>query len=438
MAKRKVVDIFLPKEKETAVIFQNLHKKKELAQETIKEVRPARKEESGGNKKWLPVFLLLILFSAGGFYYFNLAKATITIWPKTQDVNVATKLTVDKGVGSLNFIEKIIPGEIFEKEKVVTETISSTGEIGKEDKAEGIIKVYNEYSDSTQILIVNTRFVSTNGKVFRSAARVVVPGFTYDDKNKMVPGSIDIKVIADQAGPDYNIAPSTFSIPGFAGSEKYTKFYGKSLQPMTGGSSEKVSQVTKEDLDNAKIALSKRAKQECESLSIEELKMKETDEDPAKRYLFSEDAIQTDVIETFSLATPGMEADTFSYTAKAKSQTIIFKESYMTSFTEEFVLSQFPQGNNISKKSTTVKIMPENVNLNLGKLILSLDISTKVYTDFDLSRAKEELKGKSAMESKVLLENAPEVSRVEVKLWPFWVRKIPDDLEKIKIDLSVD
>jgi len=433
MSKRKVIDIFLPQEKEKPVIFQNFHEKKEESPEPIKEIRQIRKEE-GGNKSWLFVFLLLILVSAGGFCYFNLSQATITIWPKTEDVNIATKLTVDKGVESPNFSEKIIPGETFEEEKVVTDTISSTGKVGKEVKSEGTIKVYNEYSDSTQVLLANTRFVSTGGKLFRSEARIVVPGFTYDDNNKIVPGSIDVKVIADQAGPDYNIAPSTFSIPGFAGSDKYTKFYGKSLQPMAGGSSEKISQVTKEDLDNAKINLTKRAKQECESSFLEKLK----GEKAAAGYLFSEDAIQTDVIETFSLATPGMEADVFSFQAKAKSQTIIFKEADMERFVKEFVLSQSSQGNSISKKSTTVKIMPENVNLNSGKIILSLDISTKTYTDFDLSKLKESLEGKTAAESQALLENAPEVSRVEVKLWPFWVRKIPDDSEKIKIDLSVD
>jgi len=434
MAKRKVIDIFLPKEKESPVIFQNLHESKEETPEPTREIRPIRKDGDGRNKSWIFVLLLLILVSAGGFCYFNLAKATITIWPKTEDVKTSTKLTVDKGAGSANFEEKIIPGEIFEEEKVVTDTISSTGKVGKEDKAEGTIKVYNEYSDSTQVLIVNTRFVSTGGKVFRSVSRVVVPGFTYDDKNKIVPGSIDVNVVADQAGPDYNIGPSTFSIPGFAGSEKYTKFYGKSSQPMTGGSSEKVSQVTKEDLDNAKIALSKRAKQESEASFLEKLRGEKT----AAGYLFSEDAIQTDVIEASSSATSGMEADTFSYMAKAKSQTIIFKKSNMESFTKEFVLSQNPQGNSISKKSTTVKIMPENVNLNSGKLILSLDISTKVYTDFDLPKLKEGLKGKSATESQTLLENTPEVSRAEVKLWPFWVTKIPDDLEKIEISLNVD
>jgi hypothetical protein len=203
---------------------------------------------------------------------------------------------------------------------------------------------------------------------------------------------------------------------------------------MTGGSSKKVSQVTKEDLDSAKIALSKRAKQECESLILEKLKGEKT----ASGYLFSEDAIQTDVLEASSSANPGMEADTFTYNAKAKCQTIIFKKTDMGSFTKQFVLSNNTQGDNISEKSTTVKIMPENVNLNAGKIILSLDISTKIYTGLDLSRLKEGLMGKTAMESQALLENAPEVSRVEVKLWPFWVRKIPDDPDKINISLSVD
>lgn len=434
MAKRKVIDIFLPKREEGPVIFQNFHEKKEKAPEPIKEPRPTRKENEGGSKSWLFIFLLLVLVSVGGFCYFNLAKATITIWPKTEDVNVATKLTIDKSVASLNFAEKVIPGEVFEEEKVVNDTISSTGRVGKETKAEGTIKVYNEYSQSTQVLIASTRFVSTNGKVFRLAARVVVPGFTYDDKNKIVPGSVDVKIVADQAGPDYNIAPSTFSIPGFAGSEKYTKFYGKSSQPMTGGSSDKVAQVTKEDLDNAKITLSKRAKQEGEASFLEKLRGEKT----TAGYLFSEDAVQTDIIETFSLATIGMEAETFSYQAKAKSQTILFKESDMEIFTKEFILSQTSLGDSISKKHTTVKMLPENVNLNSGKIILSIDISTKVYFDFELSKLKEGLRGKTALESKTLLENTPEISKVEVKLWPFWVRKIPDDLEKIKIDLSVD
>lgn len=434
MAKRKVIDIFLPNEKEEPSTIQSFLEKKEESPEPEKGVRHEKIRKERGGKSWLAILILLIVVSAGGYCYFNLGKATITIWPKTEEVSLSTKLTVDKIAGSISFADKIIPGELFEEEKSVTDTISSTGKVGKEEKAQGTIKVFNEYSDSTQVLVASTRFVSTNGKVFRSAARVVVPGFTYDDKKKIVPGSVDVKVIADQAGPDYNIAPSTFSIPGFAGSEKYTKFYGKSSQPMAGGSSDKVSQVTKEDLDNAKINMSKKAKEESAASFVEKLK----GEKSAAGYLFSEDAIQTDVTETFTLATLGMEAETFSYQAKAKSQTIIFKKSDMGSFVKEYVLSQSASGDSISEKSTTVKITPENVNLSSGKIMVSLDISTKIYTDQDLAKVKEGLKGKTAAETKAILENTAEISRVDVKLWPFWVTKIPEDLERINIGLSVD
>lgn len=432
MSKRRVIDIFLPKQKEKPVVFQDFHEKKEEMPEPIKEVREFKQERRGGKKSWLLVLILLVLVSVGGFCYFNLAKATINIWPKTEDVNATTKLTIDKGVSQPDFIAKVIPGETFEREKVVTDTVSATGKVGKEEKATGTIKIYNEYSASAQVLVASTRFVSIDGKVFRTMTRVSIPGFTYDDKNKIVPGTVDVKVVADQAGADYNIDPSTFSIPGFAGSEKYTKFYGKSSQAMTGGTSQKVSQVTKEDLENAKIALSKRAKQESEDSLIEELKAQ------SETYLFSEDAIQTDIIETFSLATAGTQAETFSYQVKAKSQTIIFKKEDMGNFTKEFVLSQSVEGNKVSEKNTTVKITPETVNLSSGKIILSLDISAKTYSDFDSSKLKEGLKGKTATESKVLLEDSLEASKVEVNLWPFWVRKVPDDIEKIEINLNVD
>jgi hypothetical protein len=436
MAKKLVIDIFPPEKKEAPVVFQNFQERKEEMPEQVKEIRQIQpeKKKSERSKSWLTILLLFILISAGGFCYFKLAKATITVWPKTEDLNVTTSLTVNKGVSEPDFTAKVIPGEMFEKEKVVTDTFSSTGKTGKEQKAGGTITVYNEYSASSQALVANTRFVSTNGKVFRTQSKITIPGFHYDDKKKIVAGTIDVKVLADQAGPDYNIGPSTFSIPGFAGSEKYTKFYGKSSQAMTGGSSEKVSQVTKEDLDNAKITLSKKTKEDCESSFMEDL----NGEKASAGFIFLEKAVKTDVVDTFSLAVVGTQGDNFSYQVKAKSQTIIFKKADLVNFTKQFVLSQSSEGKTVLDKSIAVKITPETVNLDSGKLILSLEISSKTYSDINSSNLKEGLKGKTAMESRVSLENFPNIAKVEVKLWPFWVRKIPDDLEKIQINLNVD
>lgn len=434
MAKKRVIDIYPPKEKEVPVVFQNFQEKKEEKPKPIKQAPKMERREKKGGKGWLMIVLLLILVSVGGFCYFKLAKATIGIWPKTETVNLTTKLTIDKGVTEPNFVTKVIPGEIFEKEKVITDTFPATGKAGKEQKAGGTIKIYNEYSASPQVLIANTRFVSTNGKVFRILNKITIPGFTYDEKRKVVPGTIDVKVLADQAGAEYNIEASTFSIPGFAGSDKYTKFYGKSLQAMTGGLSQKVSQVTKEDLDNAKITLSKKAKQDCESSFLEEL----NGEKATAGFLFADKAIQSDVVETFSLAAAGTEGSSFGYQVKAKSKTIIMKKEYIGDFVKQFIVSQASEGKVALEKSITIKPDMETINFDSGKLILSLDISAKIYSDPNVSNLKESLRGKTAAESKIFLENFPEIDKNEVKLWPFWVSRIPEDLDKIELNINVD
>ena len=434
MAKKRVIDIYPPKEKEAPVVFQNFQEKKEEKPGPIKKAPKMERREGEGGRGWLVIILLLILISAGGFCYFKLAKATINIWPKTEILTLTTKLTIDKGIAESNFINKIITGETFEKEKVITDTFPATGKTGKEQKAGGTIKVYNEYSASSQVLIANTRFVSTNGKVFRILNKITIPGFTYDEKRKVVPGTTDVKVLADQAGAEYNIEASTFSIPGFAGSEKYTKFYGKSSAPMAGGLSQKVSQVTKEDLDNAKITLSKKAKQDCESSFLETL----NGEKSAAGYIFIDKAIQTDVIETFSLAAAGTEGNDFGYQVKAKSRTIIFKKQDLGNFVKQFVLSQMSEGKSLSEKETTIRPTLETANLDSGKLILSLDISAKVYSDPNVSNLKESLKGKTAAESQIFLQNFPEIDKSEVKFWPFWVGRIPEDLDKIQLNLNID
>jgi len=110
-------------------------------------------------------------------------------------------------------------------------------------KASGTIIVFNEYSSDSQLLIASTRFLSSNGKIFRTTKNIYVPG-TKTENDEIIPGSIDVEVLADYWGDEYNIGSSDFTISGFKGTAKYTDFYGKSNTAMSGGSSE-----TKEDVE---------------------------------------------------------------------------------------------------------------------------------------------------------------------------------------------
>ena len=266
MFKKKVVDIMPPKSKQPLVVVQNYREKKEekrvVREEAEREDLEEETPRGGGLGKGgiIAAFVFLVLIVVQVLCFFFLSKATIEIWPKTETINISTTLTIDLAAKQASFSNKVIPGELFEKSKMVNETFASSGKSEQEGKAEGTIKVYNEYSTAVQPLLATTRFVSTDGKVFRTPTKATIPGLHYEN-NKMVAGEVEIRVVADQPGPEYNIGPTTFSIPGFAGSEKYVKFYAKSSQSMSGGSTKQVALVTREDLDNAKTVLSKRAKE---------------------------------------------------------------------------------------------------------------------------------------------------------------------------------
>ena len=383
-------------------------------------------------KKWCQVisaFFILIL--AGVFCYFTLSKAEITIWPESDLSTFKIKITGDVAKEEIDISNKIIPAKIFEAEKTITEEFPSSGKISKEKKAEGVIRVYNNYSASPQVLVATTRFVSADGKLFRSIEKVTIPGGKYEE-GKFVPGYLDIKVRADQPGAEYNIGPTTFSIPGFAGTALYTKFYGKSFQTMNGGEIKEASVVTQKDLDQAKEILVEKAKEETESALKEKI--------PADASLFEllKGASETKITEITPLTQVGREVEEFSFQVKAKSKALVFEPKTIKNFAINFITSQIPAEKKVLPESLKMNYLPENIDFGLGKITLSLEMTAKIFSDIDEVSLKKGLAGKSLTETKIFLKNQPQITRVGIKLWPFWVKKIPEDLRKIEIKLNLE
>ena len=96
------------------------------------------------------------------------------------------------------------------------------------------------------------------------------------------------------------------------------------------------------------------------------------------------------------------------------------------------------QWSDYDEESLTINVLPETVNLDSGKIILSLDVSAKIYSEIDIFVLKDNLKGRSLAETKIFLENQPEITKIKVEFWPFWVRRVPEDLDKIEFNLRID
>ncbi len=382
-------------------------------------------------------FCLFFLILTGVFIFLVFSKVEIEIWPKIRTLDLKTNITVELGNIRPDFEAKIIPGKVFENQKTASKEFPASGKMMKEEKAKGIIRVFNEYSASLQGLLPNTRFVSDKGRLFRSLKREVIPGGHYE-KGKFVAGFADIAVIAAESGGDYNISPSTFSIPGFKGTEKYTYFYGKSFSDMTGGFKEEVSRVVAEDIKKAELTLSNELKKESKNLLKEII---------PPDYILLDETVFQDVAESNSSVEAGSEAESFNLQIKINSKGVGFKKSEIDGLVQKFIVSNISEDEKFQRESLEVNyslespLFPERDKtdfLKSGKITLGVKIIAKIYQDINLIKLKKALADKSLKEVKTFLGDLSQIERVKIKSWPFLRGNVPDDINKIELRLNLD
>lgn len=436
---QKIFDILPP----GRTVNQPPKRKQEVpAQRVIKKdspvgLRPREIPRSGSGQettgrasfpKRIATFFIFLLVAFVLISNFVLNRAEIKIWPKTETSNLNEKVLASTANTAIDLQQKAIPAKIFIQEQTVSQEFPATGKTQEGGKATGQIRVYNNYSDVSQILIKNTRFISAEGKLFRTTERIIVPGGTYN-KGKLQPGFVDVQVIADQPGADYNIDPSTFSIPGFVGTAKYTAFYGKSSAAMSGGFIGEASQITKDDLDKAKKALSDKAVSEGKI----SLKNKITD-----GFILLDEAIYSEITEATSSLLAWAKAKTFTYQVQAKLEAVVFSKLDLENLSREIVLSSSSPDKIIQEGSLNIVYNFDSSDIETGKLVLNVSFSSKIYSDVDGNSLAQTLAGKSLAEAQEILADQPEVAKVQIRSWPFWSDIIPKDPQKISVKLILD
>lgn len=372
--------------------------------------------KSNSAKKFigLVVFLLVCLLI---FLHFS-AKAEIEIWLKTEKFSTEKEIVIDANVSQADFSKKIIPGTLISQEKTKSQEFESTGVFEKEQKATGVIRVYNNYH-LNQVLIETTRFVSADGKLFRSTEGINIPAGQF----------VDVNVVAAESGPEYNIKPTKFSIPGLLGSPRYTIVYGESLSPMTGGSASQAAQATEQDLEKAQ----KELEQQLINLIKEELKNQ-----AGPNFLIADEAIKYEILENSCSQKAGSEAEKFTCFLKIKAETLSFPELTLKDFAQEFIVQEMAEPKVIKTNSLEIEPIVQEIDLKAKKISLGIKISADVYNEIEVDSLKQGLREKSLQESKILLENYPVIEKSKIKLFPFWIKTIPEDLDRIEIRLKID
>jgi len=422
---KKIYDIKPPRlahkaEKEHKQTLPGVQKKRRYA-------KPKKEKRSAWKPALITVFIVVLI--VGAYLFFKLPKAEITIWPKVDVLSFKETIMANKSADLVDLTNKIIPAEYFEATKSKNQEFPATGSASNDGKATGKITIYNKSESLSSLsLKTGTHFMSDSGKLFIVPQKIIVPAGKKVG-GKITPGSIEVSVQAVEAGDSYNIAPSNFSVPGLKGTSLYYSIYAVSKNAMSGGYTGKVKKVIDDDIQAAKEILVK----EVTSQALLELKSKISSD-----YVLLENAVLSNIIDASTLTKVGTIADNFNYQATIKASAVAFKKSDIEQFVKNYIVSQMSEGKTLIDNSLGVSYLASTVDVSGGKIALNLEFSGGVYQKIDKNALSLSLFGENEEQIKRTIGSnlSDQASKIEVKLWPFWVKSAPSNQNKIQIELK--
>lgn len=356
--------------------------------------------------------LLIVAAAFGAIYHFSSARVDVT--PDTVSAAVQGSFTAEQSTGDL-------PYEIVTAQKIASQSAKSTGTRSVSSSASGSITIYNTQSKA-QKLITNTRFATTGGLIFRIHAPVTVPAGSPEK-----PGSVIAKVYADKPGDSYNVGPTSFTIPGFAGTAQESKVYARSSSALAGGAAGEVPVIDAAVEQQAQNALIQALGPELEASLKEQI---------PSGYLLLPGAATTTY--TTLAATPSSTTGMVDVKEQGTITAIVFPNAALAKAVATSV-------SGLGYQNEPVTLLPGS-DLRLSAPALPSPDATSfsftltgtaslVYT-VDPMRIATTIAGKTRSAGEVALTNYPEIKRAVLILRPFWRQTFPQDPSAISVTVT--
>jgi len=206
--------------------------------------------------------LLLLIVSAA---LLLLRGTTVTVTPRSQTVvfDPIMRFVAHPADAAASESQLIytVHTEVLEDSAIV----AAEGVEHVEERASGVITVFNEYSADPVRLIKNTRFQTQDGLIYRTPESIVVPG-----RSGSTAGRIDVEVFADQPGSQYNSGPVTrLSVPGLADTpDMFAGIYARSDGGFSGGFSGSRPAIPQATLAAARAEVRDRLESNARSIAL--------------------------------------------------------------------------------------------------------------------------------------------------------------------------
>lgn len=394
--------------------------------------------QRGSSKKSRFIMLgiggVIVLFVAGTVLF---QHATVNIQTRTEEaiINEAQTITALANTGGNPQVDETAsssPKTAAVYFGLIQKTVSATTSVKSSDtkkvsqKATGQITIYNNFSSAAQPLVAGTRFSTKDGKIYKLDKAVTVPGL-----KGSTPGTITVAVTADTGGESHNIPASDFTLPGLKGGAKYTKIYGKSTAPMTGGLVGDQPVITTDDKNKAEQGLK-------ESLAEEVGKLTNNQIPPG--YILLDGAQLISYNDSKQTATG--DATSATLTQSAVVTLVLLDRTSLSQYLVKGAITDY-RGEPVDIKSADNLKVTVNTKEKLDldstqKISLSLKGKATLIWILDKEDLKKALAGLTEKSYPAALAKFPSISKSSVSFTPPWFRYLPKNINRITVAADTD
>lgn len=358
------------------------------------------------------VIVLILLVS-----YFSFGEAMIKIEPKKQTHNIEFMINVGNKTEATEQLDNFIAGKVLSEVVEKTKSFPTTGK--KKAEADGTfvgkINIHND-SDQEYKLVAKTRLLSESGILFRMSKLTTIK----------VGEITAVDVYPDDKNFTGILEPTSFTVPGLK-AETQKLVYGKTTENLVKGGADYYF-LEEKDLATAKEELTEELKQEALSKIKDKIKFREK---------ILNEISQINILEEKTSIKVGDIGTTFDLTLKIEVVTISLDEDKLNDDIKLKIIGKLPPSTDLTDFN------PEAISYVVEKYDSAGQILTfKVSYTGDIMINKESnifdkknLIGLTKKEAVDFYTSFDDVKSVDIKLSPFWVKRIPNTVDNIELIL---
>ncbi|MBI5254821.1 hypothetical protein HY932_03535 [Candidatus Falkowbacteria bacterium] len=357
--------------------------------------------------------VIIVAVIIGLIGIFSLGKAVIVVTPRISNIAVDFSAQIVTDGSS----KDALSGTLFETTALASGKGEATGaEVPKGTNIIGVVTLINNYTKE-QTLVATTRLLSPDKVLLRLKDKVTIPAG----------GKITVQVYADNPDAFKEIPATMFTIPGlwqglqdkiYAESKDVIKNKPSEIKVVKAADIVKAKENITKDIDVKAIQEFSNNLPDSQNFLIAVVGRESIDESVGAKVGDAVSAFDVSIKQKMTLI--AVEKEQIIGLANTKVKTIVSEERNVLAIDSDS-LSYTTSKYNVKTKSAEIKIHAE---------------AKTVIKDTNSILDKSKLVGLTPKGVQLYLLNFDEIENVDVQLSPFWVKKTPNNLNKIFVQVK--